>query len=86
MAESAGGNILKNIPDGFYTTNQAAELVGCNPYTLRRWLKNKVYIPKQPSLQAGKLSIPIYGQEDIEAMKNLYSRRRDHVHSFPIGP
>lgn len=60
-----------------YTTVQAAELIGKSPDTLRRWRDGPepVYAPGHFA-QFGKVKVPLYTREDIQAMKRIAKTMR----------
>ena len=51
-----------------YTVKDAARLVGKDPDTLKRWKRNGTAIPSDRR-KFGKLSVDLYTDEDIAAMK-----------------
>lgn len=53
-----------------YTRRQAAELVGRDVDTLKRWKRNGTY-RSSDSATFGKLTVDLYTDEDIDAMRLL---------------
>jgi hypothetical protein len=53
-----------------YTTAQAAEMVGRSEDTLARWRK-KNYVKASDEAAFGSITVPLYTDEDIEALRRL---------------
>jgi hypothetical protein len=64
------GSLRHTIPDGWYTRRQAAELVGRDFDTLRRWHSEGIYVSHNWVVR-GKLTVWLYSDEDIENMKKI---------------
>lgn len=53
-----------------YTRSQAAELVGRNLDTLKRWKRKGIYVPSE-SRVFGQLVVDLYTDEDIQEMRKI---------------
>lgn len=53
-----------------YTRAQAAELVGKDLDTLKRWKRTGVYAPKEQA-EFGSLRVDLYTDDDIAAMREI---------------
>ena len=65
-----GNSIGTKIPEHTYTRISAAKKVKRSPDTLRRWHQQGICIPSK-RMKAGKLTVYLYTEEDIVAMKQL---------------
>lgn len=65
-----GGSLLGSIPDGFYSTGQAGELIGRDKSTVKRWRKDGTY-PANFYAEHGALTIWLYSEEDITIMRQI---------------
>lgn len=66
-----GANSLKDgIPEGWYTTSEAAKKVGRSKDTLTRWRKDNTFNPEGYVLR-GDLTVYLYSDADIEEMQAL---------------
>lgn len=54
-----------------YTTSQAAQLVGRDADTLKRWRNDGVYKPRVEPVEFGALKVIVYDDDDIKAMRKL---------------
>lgn len=83
-----GNGIGGLVPDGWYLRHEAAEMIGRDKDTLKRWhrlglkeLENKVpnpqYVGAIPSGQmpAGRLEVWLYNDDDIENLRVIASTR-----------
>lgn len=59
------GSILEGIPDGWHSISKAATLIGRSSDTLRRWIKDDVFVPSGYQVR-GQLTIWLYSDSDIE--------------------
>jgi hypothetical protein len=71
------------VPEGWHTRSDAARLVGRDPDTLKAWHRksrrgDKFYDAASPSgtMQAGALTVWLYSDEDIEAIKAFIANQR----------
>lgn len=62
--------IVRQMHPPRYTRRQAAELVGRDEDTLKRWKRNGVFSPSE-EWTFGRLSVGLYTDEDIAAMREL---------------
>lgn len=53
-----------------YTISQAADLVGKDADTLRRWMRKGIYVPHE-RVTFGTLNVVVYTKADITAMKKI---------------
>jgi hypothetical protein len=60
-----------------YTRSDAAALVGRDADTLKRWKKDGTFVPSE-SRQFGGLTVDLYSEDDIKAMKRL-TRGRSRI-------
>lgn len=58
-----------------YTVSQAADLVGKDVDTLKRWKRQGVFAPSDRR-SFGKLDVDLYTSEDIQAMKKIARRMK----------
>lgn len=61
------GSILDGIPPGWQTTLSASKLCERSKDTLRRWRADGTFSPSG-YMVAGKLTIPLYSDQDIEEL------------------
>ena len=53
-----------------YTVSQAADLVGRDVDTLKRWKRKGVYVPTERQ-KFGSLDVDLYNDDDIAAMRRI---------------
>lgn len=73
---------VRSLPGGpYFTANEVAEQVGCSVQAIRKYAKNEV--TQAPSFEApfGKLTIHLYTEEDVQALKKYISDRQQVVPS-----
>jgi len=65
-----GNGIQAIVPEGYHTRTEAARLTERDRDTLRRWHKTGTF-PATHFVQAGKLKVWLYSDEDIEKLRNI---------------
>lgn len=68
-------SLREAVPEGWYTRKQAADLVGRDRDTIKEWQKNGTY-PPSGYMEAGKIIVWLYSEEDIEAMRKIALHKR----------
>lgn len=53
-----------------YTRGQVAKIVGKSPDTLKRWKRNRIYMPSERR-PFGQIMVDLYTDEDVKAMKKI---------------
>ena len=70
-----GNSIGRRTPDNRHTRVAAAYLVGRSVDTLKRWHKHGIAVPSE-SMQAGKLRVWLYTDEDVLTLRDVAKRQR----------
>ena len=78
MPAKKGGEptgLMTQIPEGFYTRQQVADLIGRSKDTVRRWHINGVYRASEGREICGTY-VFLYTNEDVLALKRLAKSKR----------
>lgn len=78
MAAKKGGEptgLMAKIPDGYYTRQQVADLIGKSKDTVRRWHIDGVYEASE-AREIGGVYVFLYTPEDVLKMKRLAKSKR----------
>ena len=78
MAAKKGGEptgLMTKIPDGYYTRQQVADLIGRSKDTVRRWHINGIYEASEAREISG-VYVFLYTAEDVMALRRLARRKR----------
>jgi DNA-binding transcriptional MerR regulator len=70
-----GNSIETILPDKTYTRSKASKLVNRSTDTLKRWHHSGLLVPST-QMQAGKLRVWLYTEEDITKLKQIAATRR----------
>lgn len=70
-----GNSIGRRTPANMHTRVAAAYLVGRSVDTLKRWHKKGLAVPSQ-SMQAGKLRVWLYTDEDLLKLRDVAKYQR----------
>lgn len=76
VAEWTGAaSLLDTIPAGWHPRREAAEMIGRDYDTLRRWHRDGTYTPSG-FVQRGKLTIWLYSDDDIAELKKVAASQK----------
>lgn len=73
--KDTGNSIGAIAPDRTYTRSRAAYLVNRSPDTLKRWHRLGLCVPSS-SMQAGKLRVWLYTDDDIKQLKDFAHKQK----------
>lgn len=76
MEGPTGNFITRDIERGWYTRRQAAERIGRDYDTLRRWERDGIAKPSGQKV-AGKVTMPLYNMDDINALRKVVKAFRN---------
>jgi hypothetical protein len=68
-------SLVDTIPEGWYRRREAAQKVGRDYDTLRRWHKDGTYAPSG-FVERGKLTVWVYSDDDIAEMKRIADNKK----------
>lgn len=67
--------VMSVIPEGWYSTAEAAQLGGVGYTTLKKW-KSEGFFTGSGEMEAGKLTITLYSDDDVSQIKELRKTRK----------
>lgn len=70
-ASTAAGGVQHVVPDGFYTRDMVAQIVGRSRDTIRRWTSEGGKFEPRYNMKVGKLKVWLFDDEDVEVLKGM---------------
>lgn len=75
MASPIQVYIERKYKGEYVTSSEAAELVGRSLVQVQRYRRRGEFVPSKVE-QMGGITVPLYSEEDIEALKDFVSKQR----------
>lgn len=67
--------VMSVIPEGWYSTGEAAQRAGVGYTTLKKW-RSDGFFTGSSEMKAGKLTVSLYNDDDVAKIKELRKTRK----------